>query len=57
MFLSILYFLGLNKMPLEKQAGKNFNLFGFYKKMLHLSLSCDIGRNLSTLKPPDFIKS
>ena len=56
-FLLALSFLSLQKMPLEKLVYKNFKLFGYCKKMLHLFLSCDISRNLSTLQPPNFKKS
>lgn len=56
-FLPVLSFLSLQKMPLEKLVYKNFKLFGCCKKMLHLFLSCDINRNLSTLQPPNFKKS
>lgn len=57
MFLSILDFLILNKMPLEKLAKKNFKLFVFRKKMLHLLLSCDVNRTLFTLQPANLKKS
>lgn len=44
-------------MPLEKLADKNFKLFEFCKKMMHLSLSCDVSSTLSALKPPSLKKS
>lgn len=56
-FLSIISFFSLNKMPSEKLVDENFKLFGCCKKMLHLLLSCDTNRNLSTLQPPNFKKS
>lgn len=55
-FLSILHFLSLNQMPLEKLADKNFKLFGICKKILYFLPSYDINRNLSTLQPPNLKK-